>query len=194
MEIYQVYLCRILNRRIFMEAKKGQVFKLLLGIMILSLFIWYVVRINAMIKFNEEILVSLQTYAEKERDDLIYIFQIDSEPRQWTSEIKCKELSQNEMELRKKIFFNQNIVLGVEKGTIYIYRNERCFWVSIISILGILVFGIKILLLQKGNEEDEPLISERFKNRMKDISKNVATDLARSTVISRIVRMRRKKK
>ena len=161
-----------------MEAKKGQVFKLLLGIMILSLFIWYVVRINAMIKFNEEILVSLQTYAEKERDDLIYIFQIDSEPRQWTSEIKCKELSQNEMELRKKIFFNQNIVLGVEKGTIYIYRNERCFWVSIISILGILVFGIKILLLQKGNEEDEPLISERFKNRMKDISKNVATALA----------------
>lgn len=146
--------------------------------MILGLFVWYVNRIVAMTKFDQEILAPLQNYATKESDGLIYVYQVDS-GRLWSSEIRCNELFQSRIELKWKILFNHDIVLGAEKGTIYIYRNESWFWMSIVFILGILIFGIKILLLKKGGEEEDFLISESFKNRMKHISKTLAINRQR---------------
>ncbi|MCI8471162.1 MAG: hypothetical protein HFJ35_06885 [Clostridia bacterium] len=178
-----------------MKAKKGILYLTLCIISTMLLLGWYVARIHEIIEFNEKILVSLQTYAEQESEGLIYIFQVDSEARQWSSEISCDELAQNRLELRKRIFLNYDAELGVEKGTMFLYINQSHLWWLRVTLIYILVFGGRLLMLYHTKEWDKPLIKvdcKKIKDRAKNISKALATNLARNSIVRRMVTYKQK--
>ena len=178
-----------------MKEKKGILYLTLCIISIMLLLGWYVARIHAITEFNEKILVSLQTYAEQESEGLIYIFQVDSEARQWSSEISCDELSQNRLELRKRIFLNYDAELGVEKGTMFLYINRSHLWWLRVTLIYILVFGGRLLMLYHTKKWDEPIIKgdcKKFKERMRCIFKALATNLTRNSLVRKMVGYKRK--